>query len=165
MPAIAIVRGGGDLASGVALRLHRAGIGVVVTELPEPLAVRRTVSYAEAVYEGAASVEGVTGRRVDDPSDSLRILGILAKQQIPVLIDPECISAQALHPLLIVDGRMRKRPPESLRHSALLYIGLGPGFYGSRELSRRHRDGARAHSGTRHLGRSIAARHGGTGGG
>ncbi len=128
MPAIAIVRGGGDLASGVALRLHRAGISVVVTELPEPLAVRRTVSYAEAVYEGVASVEGVTGRRAEDPSDSLRILGILAKQQIPVLIDPECISAQILRPLVIVDARMRKRPPESLRHGALLYVGLGPGF-------------------------------------
>ena len=52
MPALILIRGAGDLASGVALRLHRSGLNVVMTELAQPLAVRRTVSYAEAVYEG-----------------------------------------------------------------------------------------------------------------
>ncbi|HJS20848.1 MAG TPA: hypothetical protein VJ785_19025, partial [Anaerolineales bacterium] len=60
-----LVRGGGDLASGVILRLHRAGLKVVVSELPQPLAVRRTVSFAEAVYAGRHSVEGVPARLVE----------------------------------------------------------------------------------------------------
>ncbi len=128
MPAVILVRGGGDLASGVALRLHRSGIGVVITELATPLAVRRTVAFADAVYEKQATIEGVTGRRVDDPDDMLKILNAMAKGQIPVLIDPECRSAAVLHPLAIVDGRMTKRPPERLSHHASLYIGLGPGF-------------------------------------
>ena len=128
MPAIIMVRGAGDLASGVALRLHRAGFNVVMTELPAPLAVRRTVAYAEAIYEGSTSVEGVSGRKVDDPSDSLKILNIIARGQLPVVVDPEGAAAQSLHPLVIVDGRMRKLPPEPLRHNALLYVGLGPGF-------------------------------------
>jgi xanthine dehydrogenase accessory factor len=129
MPATILIRGGGDLASGVALRLHRIGLNVVITELERPLAVRRTVSFSEAVYEGQVTVEGVSARRVDDAADTLRILNILAKRQIPVLIDPECVAARSLHPLAIVDGRMTKRPPEPLSHNALLYLGLGPGFH------------------------------------
>ena len=128
MPAIVLVRGGGDLASGVALRLHRTGLGVVITELSAPLAVRRTVAFAEAVYEKQVTVEGVTARCVDDPTDTLKILNVLGRGQIPVIIDPECKTANSLHPLAIVDGRMTKQPPERLSHRALLYIGLGPGF-------------------------------------
>lgn len=128
MPSIVLIRGGGDLATGVAVRLLRAGLRVVVTEIPQPLAVRRTVAFAEAVYAGEATVEGITARRVDDPSDSLRILTILGRQQVPVLVDPDCSSAKILHPLVIVDGRMTKRPPEPIGYSPALYIGLGPGF-------------------------------------
>ncbi len=128
MPSLILVRGGGDLATGVAMRLFRAGLRVVVTELSQPLAVRRTVSFAEAVYSGEISIEGLTARCVKDPSDSLRVLGILGKQQIPVLVDPGCTSAQLLHPAVIVDGRMTKHTPEPIGYSPLLYIGLGPGF-------------------------------------
>jgi len=125
---IVLIRGGGDLASGVAVRLYRAGLRVVMTELPQPLAVRRTVSFSEAILAGEVTVEGIRARRVTDASDSLRVLQILSKGSIPVLIDPEAVSAQALHPTVIVDGRMRKKPPEPLRHTARLFIGLGPGF-------------------------------------
>ncbi len=128
MPATILVRGGGDLASGVALRLYHSGLNVVITELEQPLAVRRTVSFSEAIYEGQCTVEDVTGRRAADPTDMLKIVNILSKRQLPVLIDPDCISARTLHPLAIVDARMLKRAPEGLRHTALLYIGLGPGF-------------------------------------
>lgn len=128
MPSIILLRGGGDLATGVALRLLRAGLRLVVTELPQPLAVRRSVAFAEAVYAGEATVEGVTAHAVGDPSDSLRVLSVLGKGQVPVLVDPECSAAKILHPAIIVDGRMTKRPPEPIGYSPRLYIGLGPGF-------------------------------------
>ena len=128
MPSLILIRGGGDLATGVAIRLLRSGLRVVVTELPQPLAVRRTVSFAEAVYSGEICIEGITARRVDDPGDSLRILSTLGKQQVPILVDPACTSAKLLHPAVIVDGRMTKRPPEPIGYSPALYIGLGPGF-------------------------------------
>jgi xanthine dehydrogenase accessory factor len=128
MPALILIRGGGDLATGVAIRLIRAGLRVVVTELPQPLAVRRSVSFAEAVYSTEIKVEDFTARRVDDPEDSLRILNILGKQQVPVLVDPGCTSAKLLHPVVIVDGRMTKQPPEPIGYPPSLYIGLGPGF-------------------------------------
>ena len=123
-----LIRGGGDLATGVAIRLIRSGLRVVITELPQPLAVRRMVSFAEAVYAGEVAVEGIQAQCVTDPTDSLRILAIFGKQKVPVLADPDCIAAKALHPAVIVDGRMTKHPPEPIGYIPSLYIGLGPGF-------------------------------------
>jgi xanthine dehydrogenase accessory factor len=128
MTALILVRGGGDLASGVALRLFHAGLNIAITELPQPLAVRRTVSFSEAIYDRETVIEGIVARAVDDPTDTLKILNILAKRQIPVLVDPECTSVRNLNPLAIVDARMTKLPPERLSHHSLLYLGLGPGF-------------------------------------
>jgi xanthine dehydrogenase accessory factor len=128
MPSVILIRGGGDLATGVALRLIRSGLRVVVTEIAQPLAVRRTVSFAEAVYAGEITVEGVTAHRIPDPTDSFRILMVLGKQQVPVLVDPDCTSAKALHASVIVDGRMTKYPPEPIGYVPQLYLGLGPGF-------------------------------------
>ena len=128
MPSLILLRGGGDLASGVAIRLIRSGLRVVVTEIAQPLAVRRTVAFAEAIYEGEITVEGITAHRVKDPTDSLSILTVLGRQQVPVLVDPDCASAKLLHPAVIVDGRMTKLPPEPIGYSPALYLGLGPGF-------------------------------------
>jgi xanthine dehydrogenase accessory factor len=128
MSALILIRGGGDLATGVAIRLLRTGMRVVITELSQPLAVRRTVSFSEAVYSGEICIEGFTARHVDDPCDPRRIIRALDKQQIPVLVDPDCSFAKLLQPTVIVDGRMTKQPPEPIGYTPALSIGLGPGF-------------------------------------
>ena len=125
---IVLIRGGGDLATGVAVRLYHSGLSVVISELAQPLTVRRMASFSEAVYTGEATVEGISARRINDLEDTLRVLQVLSKGRIPVLVDPEARAATLLHPSVIVDGRMLKRPPEPLRHNAKLYLGLGPGF-------------------------------------
>jgi xanthine dehydrogenase accessory factor len=125
---IVLIRGGGDLASGVALRLHRAGLRVVVAELAQPLAIRRLVSFAEAIYAGEISIEGVIARRVADAADTLRILQIFAKGQIPVLVDPQADSVKALHPTVVVDARMMKHRADLISTPVNLIVGLGPGF-------------------------------------
>src|SRR5680860_1897730 len=56
---LALIKGAGDLATGVALRLHHVGFRLVMTEIEEPTVVRRTVALAEAVYEGESVVEGM----------------------------------------------------------------------------------------------------------
>ncbi len=123
---LVLLRGGGDLATGVALRLHRAGLRVLITEIPQPLAVRRLVSFAEAVYRGEFTVEGVTARRVNDPAQAQHIL---QKGEIPVLIDPEAAVLQSkLSFCVLVDARMTKAPPDLGMEAAPLVIGLGPGF-------------------------------------
>lgn len=123
-----LVRGGGDLASGTAVRLHRAGLKLVITELPEPLAVRRTVSFSEAVYEKEIRIEGITGR-LAGPDE---IPGILARDEIPVLIDPDLHTLGVMVFAVMVDARMLKQIPEALQRDFPLHIGLGPGFHAGR---------------------------------
>jgi xanthine dehydrogenase accessory factor len=129
-----LIRGGGDLASGVALRLHRAGLSVIITELLQPLAVRRTVSFAEAIYEGQVIIEGVSGRGVSNPDELPAIRRILSERQIPVAADPDCVLASSLRPAVIVDGRMTKQPPEGLAYRPALLVGLGPGFVAPKDV-------------------------------
>jgi xanthine dehydrogenase accessory factor len=125
MPALVLIRGGGDLASGVALRLQRAGLWVVITELAQPLVVRRLTAFAEAVFQGSATVEGVTARHAADPQAAL---DILARGEIPVLVDPGAEVRFILKPLVLIDARMTKHKPEFGSEAAELVIGLGPGF-------------------------------------
>jgi len=127
---IVLIRGGGDLASGVALRLYKSGFKVVLTELSKPLAVRRMASFSEAIYAGEMTLEGIVAKRVNEIDDPLRILQLLSKGRVPVIIDPEGKSIQSIHPTVIVDARMLKAAPEAFKHTAKLYVGLGPGFIG-----------------------------------
>ena len=120
-----LVRGGGDLASGVTLRLHRSGFQVLIAELPQPLVVRRLVSFAEAVFRGEMQVEEAVARRAEH---IVGALSILKKGMIPVLVDPDLDSVAELQPEVLVDGRMRKAAPELGMEAAPLVIGLGPGF-------------------------------------
>jgi xanthine dehydrogenase accessory factor len=127
---IVLIRGGGDLASGVAFRLYKSGFKVVIAELAKPLTVRRLASFGDAVYTGEVTLEGIVAKRVNDMDDPLRLLQLLSKGRIPVIVDPEGKSVQTIHPTVIVDARMMKSSPEALRHTAKLYLGLGPGFIG-----------------------------------
>lgn len=124
-----LIRGGGDLASGVALRLHRVGFPVAILELPAPLAVRRTVCFSEAVYESVHTVEDVTASLVS--ADQFQVA--LEAGQIPVLVDPEAnilLNQFLTSPksTFVVDARLLKSTPEPLAIKVALHIGLGIGF-------------------------------------
>jgi xanthine dehydrogenase accessory factor len=132
MNRLILLRGGGDLASGVALRLHHAGFDVVIAELPRPLAVRRLVSFSEAVYAGQTTVEDVTARLVT-PN---QIDATLARCEIPVIIDPNLDLLQTFDLRLLtalVDARLLKFPSAPLPTPVPLHIGLGPGFSAPRD--------------------------------
>jgi xanthine dehydrogenase accessory factor len=124
--SVILLRGGGDLASGTALRLFRSGLRLVITELPQPLAVRRTVSFAQVVYDQQLLIEDVTAHLARDVQHAWHLL---EAGMLPVLVDPQADSRRELDPLVLVDGRMTKRPPELGKEAARLVIGLGPGFY------------------------------------
>jgi xanthine dehydrogenase accessory factor len=124
-----IIRGGGDLASGVALRLHRAGFQVVILELPKPLMVRRSVSFGDAVYEGVKNIEKITARLASPD----QIVVALELGEIPVLIDPDAnvlrnTFVTSPQSTIVIDARLLKSAPEKLGAKFALHIGLGPGF-------------------------------------
>ncbi len=125
MSSLVIVRGGGDLASGIVLRLHHAGIRVLITELAQPLAVRRTVAFAEAVYAGEIEIEDVRGVRISGPSE---VVPVLDAGSVPVLVAPALEALPDLVHTVVVDARMTKRAPDVVANAADLVVGLGPGF-------------------------------------
>jgi xanthine dehydrogenase accessory factor len=105
--------------------LFRAGLKILVTEIPEPLAVRRLVSFSEAVFRGEVEVEGVSAILIHDIRDAAQVW---QTKQIPVYVDPQGESIQALAPGVVIDARMLKKPPKVGLDAAPLVIGLGPGF-------------------------------------
>ncbi len=127
---LVLIKGAGDLASGVAFRLYRCGFPVVMTELAYPLAVRRTVSFAEAVYTGVTAVEGVTAVRAVTLAD---VQAALASDHIPVLVEPDASTRAGLAPDAIVDAIMAKTNTGTSLADAPLVIALGPGFEAGRD--------------------------------
>ncbi len=125
MDKIILIRGGGDLSTGVALRLQHAGFKLFIVELPEPMAVRRSVSFSEAIYRGEMLVEGLCAQRVDTAKEAFERIeaGI-----VPVMIDPELSVLDQHHFPILLDARLLKRTSDTSIHAAPLVIGLGPGF-------------------------------------
>ena len=154
-----ICRGAGDLATGIIHRLHRAGHRVIALETDYPAAIRRQVSFCEAVYDGSAAVEGVTARLVpaladaetdtetysginDTPAahivsekwDSSAIEAVLEAGEVPLLIDPKGESIALLKPDVVVDAIIAKKNLGTTIDMAPLVIGVGPGFTAGQDV-------------------------------
>lgn len=119
-----VIRGGGDLATGVALRLYRSGMDVVICETAVPTSIRRTVCFSEAVRLEEMMVEGVTARRaVPEEVPALLAAGI-----VPVLVDPEGACIPGLRPDAVVDAILAKRNLGTSMDMAPIVVAAGPGF-------------------------------------
>jgi xanthine dehydrogenase accessory factor len=127
---LALIKGAGDLATGVALRLMRSGFAVVMTELAEPTVVRRAVAFAEAVYQGCVEVDGVEGVRAENAEDAMREA---SRGVIPVVVDPGAALRRDLRPTLLVDAIVAKRNLGTRIDDAPAVVALGPGFTAGRD--------------------------------
>lgn len=149
---LVLIRGAGDIATGIALRLYRTGIQVVMTDLPRPTAIRRTVCFSPAITDGETVVEDVRAVRADSPAQAL---SLLAQGAVPVLPDPECLCREQLHPDALVDAILAKRNLGTRITDAPVVVGIGPGFTAGEdchavvETMRGHTLGARHLSGQR----------------
>ncbi len=123
--AVILVRGAGELASGVGWVLTKAGFRVLMTETAHPLMVRWPVCFGSAVLEGSWKVEDVVARRIEAPAMSDQVW---EAGEIPVLVDPELVYLAKIKPSVLVDGIMAKRNLGTQREMAPLTFGLGPGF-------------------------------------
>ena len=124
---LCVIRGGGDLGTGVALCLSRAGFPVAVCELADPLTVRRSVALSSAVTRGEVTVEGLTARLVDDAGE---VWGLAAGGVVPVLVD---YGLPRVPRSVVVDARMAKRPLDTRPDDAPLVVALGPGFMAGKD--------------------------------
>ena len=122
---LVIIRGAGDLATGIALRLKKAHISVIMTDIPAPTAIRRTVAFSQAIVLGETKVEDVTARRAETPEAAM---ALLQENVVPVLADPEGICIPVLKPDVVVDAILAKRNLGTRITDAPVVIGVGPGF-------------------------------------
>lgn len=120
-----LIRGAGDIATGIALRLLRSGMQVVMTDLPRPTAIRRTVCFSPAITHGETEVEGFRALRAEDAAQARRWL---AQGAVPVLPDPELRCLAELAPDAMVDAILAKRNLGTRRDHAPVVVGVGPGF-------------------------------------
>lgn len=122
---LVVIRGAGDIASGIALRLHRAGMQVVMCDLAAPTSIRRTVCFSEAIRLGEVRVEDVRGVLCDDVEAAR---AVVAAGAVAVLVDPDATCVPALAPDALVDAILAKRNLGTTRDMAPVVIGVGPGF-------------------------------------
>ena len=126
-----IVRGGGDLATGVIHRLWRAGFTPLVLECARPAAIRRQVALCEAVYAGSATVEDMTGVLINSLSEAV---AIWQAGKVPVLVDESGDCIKVLQPDIVIDAIIAKRNLGTNMGMAPLTIALGPGFEAGRDV-------------------------------
>lgn len=122
---LVLIKGAGDLATGVAVRLYRSGFPVVMTDLDRPTAVRRTVAFSQCLYDGTATVEGITARAVKNAAEARTAL---AAGEVPVLADETAAIRTALPFDAVVDAILAKRNLGTAITDAPIVLALGPGF-------------------------------------
>lgn len=120
-----VIRGAGDIATGIALRLYRAGMQVAMTDLDKPTAIRRTVCFSQAILHGEMQVEGILARKAETASQAEELL---RADVVAVLPDPRGTLISALHPDVVVDAILAKKNVGTSIQDAPVVIGVGPGF-------------------------------------
>jgi xanthine dehydrogenase accessory factor len=129
---VILIRGAGEMASGVAHRLHQSHFKVCMLEISHPIAVRREVSFCEAIYEGEKEVEGVRSKFISKPEE---IHSVWKEGKIPILVDPDGEKTRRfIKPDVLVDAIMAKKNLGTHIKKAPLVIGLGPGFYAGQDV-------------------------------
>ena len=120
-----LIKGGGEMASGIAHGLFGCGFRILLTEIAHPTAVRRTVSFSEAVYDGQAEVDGIESTRIENVDEVSRVW---EGRRVPILVDPGCRSKDMVRPDVLVDAVLAKKNVGTSAEDAPLVIALGPGY-------------------------------------
>lgn len=124
-----LIKGAGDLATGVAHRLCRAGFAVLMTELARPTAIRRTVAFSEVVYEGDLTVEGLTAR-LSSPDDFQTLMD---SGRVPVIPEPDPDWLDSLRPAALIEATLSKFNTGIRREPGRVTLALGPGYEAGRD--------------------------------
>ena len=128
---VILVRGAGEMATGVAHRLASCHFKVCMTETSNPQAVRREVAFSEAIFDSEKEVEGITAKRVESAD---HIPEVWKEGKIPILIDPDAKVKDFLKPDVLIDATLAKKNLGTEITDALLVIGLGPGFHAGKDV-------------------------------
>ena len=123
---LVVIKGAGDLASGIAHRLKSSGLDIVMTEISKPTTVRRTVAFSQAVFDNEVLIEGIKGVKVNNNIDE--VYKVIQEGNIPVIIDEKAEIIKLLKPQVVVDAIIAKKNIGTSIEDAPIVIGVGPGF-------------------------------------
>ncbi len=122
---LTIIKGAGDIASGIAIRLHRAGFKIIMTDLEKPTSIRRTVCFSQAIPDGKTTVEDVTAVCVKSAEEAIKMLDT---DVIPVIPDENADCIKLLKPDIVIDSILAKKNLNTTIDDAPIVIAVGPGF-------------------------------------
>lgn len=122
---LVVIKGAGDLASGIAHRLKKSGLDVVMTEISNPTTVRRTVAFSQAIFDTEVLIEGIKGVKVSNTNEVYRVI---QEGNIPIIVDEKAEIINALKPQVVVDAIIAKKNIGTSIDDAPIVIGVGPGF-------------------------------------
>ena len=122
---LVVIKGAGDLATGIAYRLKRCGFNIVMTEINKPTTVRRTVAFSQAIFDGEIEIEGIKGIKVKERNE---IYNEIKKGNIPIVVDEEATIISILKPKVVVDAIIAKENLGTTIDDAPIVVGVGPGF-------------------------------------
>jgi len=128
---VILIRGAGEMATGVAHRLASCHFKVCMTETSNPQAVRREVTFSETIFDHEKEVEGITAKKIDSPH---HIFQVWSERKIPILIDPEAEIKNFLKPDVLIDATLAKKNLGTKMTDAPLVIALGPGFHAGKDV-------------------------------
>ncbi|MFC2019559.1 selenium-dependent molybdenum cofactor biosynthesis protein YqeB [Chloroflexota bacterium] len=129
---IILIKGGGEVASGIAHRLHRSHLRVCLTEVANPLAVSRGTAFSEAVFDGVKEIMGIRAELVE--AKETAVYRAWQRGNIALVIDPQARIKDRIKPDVLIDAIMAKRNTGTGTGDAPLVIGVGPGFYAGRDV-------------------------------
>ncbi|WP_195989245.1 selenium-dependent molybdenum cofactor biosynthesis protein YqeB [Clostridium sp. D53t1_180928_C8] len=122
---LVVIKGAGDLATGIAYRLKKSGFDVIMTEIDKPTTVRRTVAFSQAIFDNEVEIEGIKGIKVRNINE---IYDQIKKNNIPIIIDEKADIIKELKPEVVVDSIIAKKNLGTSIKDAPIVIGVGPGF-------------------------------------
>ena len=131
MENLIIVRGGGDIATGTIYKLYKCGFKVLILEIKNPSAIRRNVSFCEAVYNGSQTVEDLTCRLA---ADMIEAENLLETESIALMVDPDCKAVEYFKPVAVVDAIIAKKNLGMSINMAPVTVALGPGFEAGKDV-------------------------------
>lgn len=128
---IVVVRGGGDVASGVIQKLHRAGFRLLVLEIAKPTSIRRTVCFSEAIYNNEIILENIVAVFA---KNKYEIANAWVEDKVPVVIDSKGDFIEIFKPLIVVDAIIAKKNTGMNKKLAQITIAVGPGFEAGKDV-------------------------------
>lgn len=124
MKKLVVVRGAGDLASGIIAKFHKCGFKVLALECDEPTAIRRLVCFSDAVWNKEVKVEDITGIYIDKEEEIENELNL---GKVVITRDPKGKLIESMKPEIIIDAILAKKNIATHMSMAPIVVGVGPG--------------------------------------